>query len=68
MGGGAVAKAVHRDYILADRMAVAIEVMDLELERAGIVARVANLAFDRHPVAASNQAGVSYLHWFHPDQ
>ncbi len=59
--GGAMTEAVHRNDILADRMAVAVEIVDFDLERAGIVAGVANFAFDQHLVAGAHQASVAPL-------
>src|SRR3984957_21268597 len=68
MSGSAVAESVHRDHILADRVAVAIEIVHFELERARVVAGVMNLAFNRHTVAASHESSVRHLDRFHAGQ
>ena len=52
---------VHRNDILADRAAVAIEIMDFDLQRARVIACIANLALDRHPAPASHQVSFGDL-------
>ncbi len=66
--GGAMTKAVHRHYILADRASVALELVDFDLEWAGIVASIANFAIDQHLGAAAHQASVGHLDRLRTDQ
>jgi len=66
--GSPVTEAVHRNDILADRAAVAVEIMDFDLERARVVACVADLAFDQHLAAASHQASFGHLDRFRAEQ
>ena len=66
--GGAMTEAVNRNDILADRMAVAVEIVDFDLERAGIVAGVANFAFHQYLAAGAHQASIGDLDRLDADQ
>ena len=66
--GGSVAQPVHRNDILGNRVAVAIEITDFDLQRAGVVARIANLAFDQHVIAASHQPTLVHVNRLCADQ
>src|SRR5579863_4560201 len=68
MGLGAAPEALHGDFILADRSSASIEVANLDLERPAVRARITQIAFDRHLVAAADQTSSRDLDRLHGEQ
>src|SRR5277367_1914014 len=68
VGGCAPAQPIQRNHILADRMTGSVEILDFDLERARVVAGIADLAFDRYLVAAPYQPRVGDLDRFRAGQ
>lgn len=61
MGFPTTSESQHRNFVVADSSPVAIEVADLNLERAGVRTGIAEISLDRYLVAASDQMSLRDL-------
>src|SRR5271168_956827 len=68
MGFRTASESAQGNLVVADRSPALIEVADLDLERPGVGAGIAQLSFDRHIVAASDQMSPRDFDRLHGEQ